>query len=128
MWNDGNIQILTRLWYQGLSAGRIGKILGATRNAIMGKAMRIGLPHKRDRRAFVPSLPPTPPPDDPIATCEQPHDIARIAFSQLTAHTCRWPVQWGFCGDTPIDGKPYCAHHCSRAYVTPTPTRSTYRL
>lgn len=37
--------------------------------------------------------------------------------------SCQWPIgdprsaDFHFCGDQPMPGKPYCASHCSVAYV-----------
>lgn len=42
-WNETNTADLKRLWPEGLSAGQIGAELGCSRNAVIGKATRIGL-------------------------------------------------------------------------------------
>lgn len=45
------------------------------------------------------------------------------ATMKLTVHTCKWPVgdpmhpAFGYCGQPPIEGKPYCETHARRAYV-----------
>jgi GcrA cell cycle regulator len=44
------------------------------------------------------------------------------SFLELSCRTCRWPVgdpgsrDFFFCGAEPVQGKPYCAAHCLRAY------------
>jgi len=44
------------------------------------------------------------------------------SFLELNCRTCRWPVgdpgscDFFFCGAEPVQGKPYCAAHCLRAY------------
>ena len=42
-WNDENVVKLRELWDQGLPTAQIGKLLGFTKNAVVGKAHRIGL-------------------------------------------------------------------------------------
>ena len=42
-WNDDNVARLRELWDQGLPTAQIGKLLGFTKNAVVGKAHRIGL-------------------------------------------------------------------------------------
>ena len=48
-----------------------------------------------------------------------------IGILQLNEHTCKWPkgdplkAGFGFCGATPVEGKPYCPKHMARAYTKP---------
>ena len=42
-WNDLNVARLRELWDQGLPTAQIGKLLEFTKNAVVGKAHRIGL-------------------------------------------------------------------------------------
>ena len=42
-WNDDNVAHLRELWDQGLPTAQIGKLLSFTKNAVVGKAHRIGL-------------------------------------------------------------------------------------
>ena len=42
-WDDNNVARLRELWDQGLPTAQIGKLLGFTKNAVVGKAHRIGL-------------------------------------------------------------------------------------
>ena len=42
-WDDENVTKLRDLWDQGLPTAQIGKLLGFTKNAVVGKAHRIGL-------------------------------------------------------------------------------------
>lgn len=43
-WNEELAEHLTKLWASGLSATQIGIRMGKTRNAIIGKVHRLGLP------------------------------------------------------------------------------------
>ena len=43
-WNDERVELLKRLWAEGLSASQIASRLGGvTRNAVIGKVHRLGL-------------------------------------------------------------------------------------
>ena len=42
-WDDVNVARLRELWDQGLPTAQIGKLIGFTKNAVVGKAHRIGL-------------------------------------------------------------------------------------
>ena len=43
-WTEERIEELTRLWEAGRSASQIGKVLGMSKNAVIGKAHRLKLP------------------------------------------------------------------------------------
>lgn len=43
VWTDEKVKSLVQLWESGQSITQIGKALGMTRNAVVGKAHRIGL-------------------------------------------------------------------------------------
>ncbi|HLT77918.1 MAG TPA: GcrA family cell cycle regulator [Ferrovibrio sp.] len=43
VWTDEKVKALVQLWESGQSITQIGKALGMTRNAVVGKAHRIGL-------------------------------------------------------------------------------------
>lgn len=43
-WNDERVEVLKKLWSEGLSAAQIaGRLGGVTRNAVIGKVHRLGL-------------------------------------------------------------------------------------
>jgi GcrA cell cycle regulator len=46
-WSDDKIGKLRRLWDEGLPAAEIGRRLGTTKNAVIGKAWRFELPPRR---------------------------------------------------------------------------------
>lgn len=45
-WNESDLARLKQLWEAGLSTSAIGKEMGISKNAVVGKAHRIGLPGK----------------------------------------------------------------------------------
>jgi hypothetical protein len=46
LWSSDSEQKLSELWSAGLPVNDIAKRIGVTRNAIMGKAFRLGLPRR----------------------------------------------------------------------------------
>lgn len=69
-WNDERVELLRKLWAEGLSASQIaGRLGGVTRNAVIGKVHRLGLSGRatssrssaaRPRRPHVPRQHRTP--------------------------------------------------------------------
>jgi GcrA cell cycle regulator len=131
MWNDEKIAKLKKLWQEGLTTGEIGKRLGVSKNAVVGKAHRLGLkgrpsPIKRPEAANVAAPAPAA---GPVAAPKK--DQAKIfTLTDLTHNTCRWPIgdpkheDFHFCGKPIYPGKPYCLEHCAQAYVGSNKPRS----
>ena len=143
MWNDERIEQLSALWRADeLSAAEIANRIGAvSRNAVIGKARRLGLPNKSAPRkvplsAFVkpnsakpkpnsvPNKPKSPkPPKLPVIAYEPipaADDVARVlSVLDLEFGQCRWPVEhaggMGYCGCQAIEGKSYCPGHHARS-------------
>ena len=127
-WTEDRVEILTKLWAEGLSASQIAKELGeVTRNAVIGKVHRLGLsgrakpsnPTKkptrkttaaRTRAARLPSAPrkqrstiSVPPPPPPIEA--KPMANGKYAtILTIRDHMCKWPIgdpstsEFRFCG------------------------------
>jgi GcrA cell cycle regulator len=66
--------------------------------------------------------------DEPGADADIPPGQRR-AFLELGERSCRWPVgdpasaEFFFCGGETVAGRPYCAGHCARAYLSPLSDR-----
>jgi GcrA cell cycle regulator len=111
-WTPDHVKELTRLWATGLSASEIGRKLGITKNAVVGKVRRLDLAMRRQ--------PATPKTDRKV-----------ITLDSLTANMCSWPngepgkPNFRFCGKVAVHGKPYCAPHCEMAYVPSTKKKAT---
>jgi len=142
VWTAERVEILKTLWAKGLTAEEIGREIGASRNAILGKRMRLGLPGRdsaRSRKRFRPVLRfgKTREPrkqnqkswETELARLERhrpsdPPPSQRVALVDLGAGQCRFPLgdpehkDFGFCGAKAAPGYPYCAQHCARAYVS----------
>jgi GcrA cell cycle regulator len=150
LWTDKVVAALTELWAdKEISAAHIANRLShkfgvvISRNAILGKAHRLGLPSRREaspsKQRRVPTLRKPPAPRkrivEPRLTAETIVD-ANIPFEQrktlleLTSKTCRWPVGepgepgFFFCGAEPDEDCVYCAAHEVRAYQKPSARRT----
>ena len=45
-WTQDRVDTLTKLWAEGLSASEIGRRMEVSKNAVIGKAHRLGLPSR----------------------------------------------------------------------------------
>ena len=140
-WNETNVAKLKELWDQGLPTAQIGKLLGFTKNAVVGKAHRIGLERrpspirrtavKPDRKkARSPIVPTLNFETSKEATKEGPKQqvfqpTVKNLFTSQTKRGCEWPEghpdesDFKFCGKERFEDKPYCINHCAVAYVIP---------
>jgi GcrA cell cycle regulator len=144
-WTEERVELLKKLWADGLSASQIAAELGGiTRNAVIGKVHRLGL----SGRAKSPSSS-APRPRKPRApgmlrvsrgairgntalaydyVVEPEPELIEIPIEQrknllqLTEATCHWPVgdpgspDFFFCGGDANEGSPYCNYHSRVAY------------
>lgn len=109
-WTEERVAMLKALWTQGRTASQIAEELGdVTRNAVIGKAHRLGLkgrpsPIRRERAAT--------PAAKPIESRPR-----RVSDRQ-----CHWPIGhprepgFHFCGAPAEPDRPYCSAHCAIAY------------
>ena len=143
-WDDVNVTRLRELWDQGLPTAQIGKLIGFTKNAVVGKAHRIGLerrPSPIRRTAVKPDRKKARSPIMPKLNFEnnesQIEDLNNISnFQPLFRNAnasfvtkqnkgCEWPIghpeeqEFHFCGKERFTNKSYCLEHCAIAYVLP---------
>ncbi len=144
-WTDDRVEMLKKLWMDGLSASQIARQMGGvTRNAVIGKVHRLGLSGRATparvstarvnlRTHAQPSTPSMPGRTRPREDFDIKDDIIeapipilspeeRTSTLHLTEQTCKWPIGdpgtsgFHFCGAKAKSGSPYCAHHAQIAY------------
>jgi GcrA cell cycle regulator len=145
-WTDERVELLKKLWSDGLSASQIAAELGGiTRNAVIGKVHRLGLsgrakspssaaPRPRKARSSGHMLRVSRPAIRGNTALAYDYDLEpepelleipieqRKTLLQLNEHTCRWPIgdpggsDFFFCGGDTANELPYCAYHCRVAY------------
>ena len=141
-WNDENVVRLKELWDQGLPTAQIGKLLDFTKNAVVGKAHRIGLERrpspirrtaaKPDRKkARSPVMPKLNFDNNPVTNTNYVPEVkafqpsVKNVFTVNTKRGCEWPeghpdeTEFHFCNKERFEDKPYCLDHCAIAYVIP---------
>lgn len=103
-WSPERIAALKELWYEGVTAAEIGRRLGVTKNAVLGKVHRLDYEPRVIRDVPLPSR-------------------NRNAFN-FTGPVCMYPFgnpsdpDFHFCGSPELEqGKPYCSTHANLAYI-----------
>ena len=144
-WTPERIGELEKLWAEGLSTAEIGRRLGVSKNAVVGKAHRLRLPGRQSpidpnrrrangaRRPSRPRAAPAKKAATPIAAAvPKPQPAPRVEApppprpkKRAKPHngpSCQWPYGdprlpgFHFCGEPAEQGKPYCSEHCALAY------------
>jgi GcrA cell cycle regulator len=145
-WTPDTIARLRALWDEEHATAEIGRRMGISKNAVVGKAHRLELPARpspitrgtsgrsspRQRRAARPTVPPLP------SALTSPAAMPAIApvvpqpplprRHGPSGQPCCWPLGepgrpgFRFCGEGTAPGRPYCPEHASLAYL-PSPTR-----
>lgn len=119
-WTDERVELLKQMWDEGATARQIAeKLGGVSRNAVIGKANRIGL-SKPTKSAITRKA----------KQKERQEETAFISqkgatILSLTTTTCRWPIGhpgepgFHFCGVSVSPAQIYCDAHCRIAYQAP---------
>ncbi len=141
-WTEEAIERLRALWAEGHSTAEIGRRMGISKNAVVGKAHRLNLPARpspirrdgagearpqaapRPARVAAPSPRSTLPPVAPAAVAApKPAPAVVRPFPRASARACCWPIGepgtagFRFCSAEALTAKPYCAEHAAVAYV-----------
>ena len=92
VWSEKELKILKQEWGNGLSAKQIGLLINKTKNAVIGKANRLGLSKE---------------------TLTKPHLAVVTKKQKSKKEGCQFPI-----GDYPYDycGKPTVAGYSTAAY------------
>lgn len=148
-WTDERIERLKTMWSAGATASQIADELGGvSRNAVIGKAHRLGLQARPspvkpgEDKSEVPVIAavaeaPKARPATPVALRKPsravPAKPQRTTLLDLSEKVCKWPighpgeVDFHFCGKAANPGFPYCSEHCAVAYQAQLPRRDRSR-
>ena len=154
-WTDERISLLRTSWESGMTASQIAEALGegVSRNAVIGKAHRLGLearpsPVKMGEviETVVEGVAAAvggvvvgavaavarPVPKRPSRAVVPPKP-AKTTLLDLNEKVCKWPIghpgetDFHFCGKAAQTGFPYCTEHCAIAYQAQLPRRDRSR-
>ena len=136
-WNQQKVDDLKKLWNEGVATSRIGEQLGFTKNAVIGKAFRLGLERRQNSRKKASQTASyssatlyretiTPSSSIPIKK-ESTRRREKFSFKKSIVGTgsfksCQWPIGdplkegFHYCGCENIPTKPYCIEHYKKAY------------
>jgi GcrA cell cycle regulator len=101
IWTPERIELMKSLWDEGVTTAEIGRRIGVSKNAVVGKVHRLGLVPRIIKNV--------PPPQRNVFDFPGP--------------ACMWPIghptddDFHFCGSLPISGKPFCEYHSTKAYI-----------
>lgn len=124
MWTREQLEEAKELWLSGKSASVVGKAVGKSTSAVIGKMKRLGI-HRRsvtpttiarinlNRKVVRPGPQPRPEAEWPATAGQHP-----VRLPNLKPHHCRAILgDVGvdgaalYCGDPKAEGSSYCPHH-----------------
>ncbi len=114
-WTTEKIKQLKKLWSKGKSTVEIGRELGISKNAVVGKVHRLELNAR-----------PSPIKKEAVKKPVKKKEVKQgnVSLMDLKMNSCRWPIgdpkdaDFHFCGKDTVTGKPYCSEHCKIAYTS----------
>ena len=137
-WDDNKIANLKQLWDSGVPTSQIGQQLGFSKNAIIGKAFRLGLERRQNSRKSNISKRPASSFSSPFTVNEQIQQVGsavpvqkkrqekfqlkKTIVGSSNFKSCQWPIGdpledgFHYCGERNIPTKPYCMSHYKVAY------------
>jgi GcrA cell cycle regulator len=136
-WTHERIEQLKKLWEAGYTASNIATELGGiTRNAVIGKAHRLGLSGRMKSKSKVSSVSivrkrkmPVNKNSKIIELTTSVEPMNPTSFADIKDGLCRWPLgepedsDFKFCGRKCAEGMIYCTEHHSLAYQPLNQTR-----
>ncbi|MFL2886322.1 MAG: GcrA family cell cycle regulator [Candidatus Pelagibacterales bacterium] len=136
-WTHERIEQLKKLWEAGYTASNIATELGGiTRNAVIGKAHRLGLSGRMKSKSKVSSVSivrkrkmPVNKNSKIIELTTSVEPMNPTSFADIKDGLCRWPLgepedlDFKFCGRKCAEGIIYCTEHHSLAYQPLNQTR-----
>lgn len=126
-WTPEKIKSLKKLWQKGKSTVEIGKALGISKNAVVGKVHRLELTARpspiKSKSGAKPATKAAAKTTKSSKTSVPPTKTV-VKLMDLKLTSCRWPIgdpkdpDFHFCGKTTQTGKSYCPEHCKMAYIS----------
>ena len=123
VWDEKKLEKLKKLWDVGLPITKIGIELGVSRNAIAGKAHRLGLP-KRNSPISKSGEPRKNQDSSDLQTIKELPLKILLREVEWSRNRCCWPIGdpklpgFAFCGTSILPGRPYCEKHSHLAYTS----------
>jgi GcrA cell cycle regulator len=120
IWTAAATKRVERLWASGLSGNQIAKLMGTTRNAIIGKARRMGLPARKISQPVLKKKIARKPKSRPV------FQGTSDAVMALVDGLCKYPYgepckeNFRFCMKSTENKGVYCSEHQGLCYM---PTR-----
>jgi len=135
VWTQERIERLQALWLEGKSFSDIADVLGSTRNAVIGKAHRLGLCRPKDKTRVSIAR---PAPAQPVTPMPRPADLPKrrgkpVKLTELQHWMCRFPLgdpkspDFRFCAEPTIDDKSSWCADCARQVFVVMPARMRRR-
>jgi GcrA cell cycle regulator len=141
-WTEERVELLKSRFAAGLSCREIAGDLGVSRNAVIGKLSRLNLAREKSGDARRTERKDSAKGRDPKTVPRLQYQMLKAVYGEpqpaivdepipsgqccslleLSEQRCRWPIStpghadFCFCGNTPLDGLPYCAGHTRLAY------------
>jgi GcrA cell cycle regulator len=140
-WTNEKIELLKKLWDEGLTASRIAHEIGdMTRNAVIGKAHRLGLSGRMQSKSKNSSISIVRKKKNSsynkkiieIST-QVDEPMNPTLFLDIRDGMCRWPLgepgdsDFKFCGRS-TNEKVYCKHHHKMAFQPLTSIRNRKKI
>ena len=135
VWTKEKIAKLVKLTAKNISYSEIGRKLGVTTNAAIGKSRRLRISKAPDK-FVIKQRKPTPKPRQilpkkslvkaptPVAKPSVLPDMLLLPMMELKNHHCRYPIDTDgemlFCG-LPVHKKAFCQGHAKLVYLPPRP-------
>ena len=136
-WTPETVELLKKLWGTGKTASQIAEIIGGiTRNSVIGKAHRLGLPSKIKKRVSLNSRNEklSNNSSKPISKISRRNKFRSLLIEkdfepenpkqleELDENSCKWPIghpnesSFYFCGRTSLKDFSYCKLHLLYAF------------
>ncbi len=125
VWDEDKLNKLRKLWDDGLPITKIGNEIGVSRNAIAGKAHRMGLPKRNSPISKSGDPRKNQETNNSDRSRELPLKIM-LRDVEWSRNRCCWPIGdpklpgFSFCGTSIIPGRPYCEENSNLAYTNTT--------